>query len=322
MPEKAPSKTQSTIRNARVMIAVVGVLFSPLPVLQGSTLEASAELCAGYSGFAGALRANCAEGTLVGSKSFGGYSGEGRGINSPFSMNGAGDTFEGYAVAFQDYGVFHGATHVLAQVLDPIHTLGNGGFSAVAGGSVTENWFIPGPVGQSGRVKPQFTVSGGTASSASTWPGVVVDSELYIVASVSGVFAGGSGTIHQAGTYELSDGGLGLLFPFNTPFSVTISTVVGSGASWDPNNPPPSFGQESTASFLDTSILTGATFTDAFGRPLSGDFAINGEQGRIYPLASGPASSDGSSVPEPSALWPISAGLLLLVRNRLRSKSS
>jgi hypothetical protein len=314
-------KTQSKTWNARLITAVVGALFLPLPVAQGSTLEASAQVCAGYSGFVGALRPNCAEGTVLGSASFGGYGGEGRGINSPFSMNGSGDSFEAYAVAFQDYGVFHGATHVLAQVLSPASTLGGGGFSAVASGSVTENWFIPGPVGQSGRVKPQYTVSGGTGSSASTWPGVIVDSELYIVASVSGVFAGGAANIRQAGTYELSDGGLGLLFPFNTPFSVTILTVVGSGASWDPNNPPPTFAQESTANFLDTSILTGATFTDAFGRPISGDFAINGEQGRIYPLSAGPSSAGGSTVPEPSTLWSISAGLLLLFRNRLRSKS-
>lgn len=274
-----------------------------------ASLSAETQICNGFFGSAEAPRLNCGSGSAGGTGSvIIGGSGEGSGINVPFSADPYGGEFSASATALQDYGVFraHAAIHVVQQSPGPY----GGVYRAMAAGEFRDTWTITGGTG-AGRFNLAFAIDGATSLtlvSVDGDPGASASATLSMSMSMAPQNQPSQGAtlccVTAAGTYVLLPGtGTGLNFIYGEPFNISVLTIVNAGGGFNRLNPPSFFQLDAVASFEHTAILSAILVTDLSGNPIS-NFAVSAASGTQFPIAA-------TTVPLPAGYGLLLAGCCL-----------
>jgi len=200
------------------------------------------------------------------------------------------------ASATEDFGIFRGDASMNAFG-DSFGALAGDGWAASAGGTDTETWTITGGTG-TGHVTLSWTVTGSASPLTTADVGGVSSTNFFVNAEVNG-FTESTGNVTKSGVYSFGDP---LPFQFNVPFTIVFTNQV--AASFNVTDGSKGIIGSATADFSDTSTLTGALITDAFGNPVP-DAIITSDAGIRFPLTP-PVES---AVPEPGSLLSVLVGM-------------
>lgn len=217
------------------------------------------------------------------------------------------------AVGAEDYGVFRGSASVNVFGVADSASAGDG-YGVEVEGTDTEKWTITGGTG-AGYLDLSWTIHG-SGSLPAAEVGGTASAFLFILASANG-FTQATGDVVASGVYT----GQGSLIPFQfgVPFTITFTNNV--EANFGVIDTSQGLAGSASASFADTSTLTGATITDAFGNPITGAIIMS-DAGIEFPLTP-PVET---ATPEPSSLALVlmviaAAGLVLNWKRRAAAMS-
>lgn len=216
------------------------------------------------------------------------------------------------AVGAEDYGVFRASASVNA--FGEANSAQSGeSFGAAVEGTDTEQWTITGGTG-AGFLELAWTISGSGSRPAAELGGTA-SAFLLILATANGESQ--SIDVTAPGVYQ----GAGSLIPFqfNVPFTITFNNEVSAG--FGVTDTSQGLNGSASASFSDTSTLTGVTITDILGNPVSGA-KIMSDAGIQFPLTP-PVET---ATPEPRSLPLVlaamaSAGLARRWRRQVAAKA-
>jgi len=257
------------MRQKGFQAAFVGMLILGGANARAATLTLGAIACA---------EGGCLEGipAASGGDVIPGATGIGEGVTRHLTEPGAlFDAFMGAAGA-EDFGVFHASASV--NVFGEAHSASYGeGYGAAVVGTDTEVWTITGGTG-SAFLELSWTING-----SGSQPAAVVGGEteafLSILASANGC-AQTTGHVTTSGVYSA----VGCLIPFqfNVPFTIVFDNEVSAGFTVIDSSL--GLNGSASASFADTSTVTGAAITDTLGNPIPGTSIVS-DAGIQFPLA-------------------------------------